>query len=262
MKLSTAPGRVAARAVAMLERAGDPRDAAQARTYFKPHEKIRFYGVPAPRLRRIEKAIYAEVRGAWEVRDAVAICGRLLRSDVSEVKNLGILLLARYRKSFEPSLLPTLHEWLRDDRCDNWSATDALCGWVLAPLLGEHSRLVPTVARWSGAKNLWVRRASAVALIPHARHGHHLDAAYRVAEALLGDGEDLIHKATGWLLREAGRTDPRRLERYLIACGSRIPRTALRYAIERFPPEKRMAILSATRREVRSRARATGRARA
>ena len=80
-----------------------------------------------------------------------------------------------------------------------------------------------------------------------ARHGAHIDAAYRVATALHDDEEDLIHKATGWLLREAGQTDRRRLETYLLRHGPRLPRTALRYAIERFPAERRRAILLRTR---------------
>ena len=62
-----------------------------------------------------------------------------------------------------------------------------------------------------------------------------------------GDREDLAHKAVGWLLREAGRTDRARLERYLLAHGPAIPRTSLRYAIEHFPPRERRRLLEATR---------------
>jgi 3-methyladenine DNA glycosylase AlkD len=92
-----------------------------------------------------------------------------------------------------------------------------------------------------------VRRAAAVAMIPLARHGRSLDPAYRIAVALAPDEHDLIHKATGWLLREAGKTDMRRLERFLRARGSRFSRTSVRYAIERFPAAKRKQLLGATR---------------
>lgn len=119
--------------------------------------------------------------------------------------------------------------------------------YVIAPLLKEYSQLAPNLLKWSRSKNLWVRRASAAALVSLARKGEHLDLAYQVAEHLFPDKEDLIHKATGWLLREAGKTDSVRLEKFLLQHGQQIPRTALRYAIERFPEQKRKAILEKTR---------------
>ena len=74
-----------------------------------------------------------------------------------------------------------------------------------------------------------------------------LDLVYEIAKRLHADREDLIQKAVGWALREAGKTDPARLERYLRANGASIPRTTLRYAIERFPEAKRRNLLLATR---------------
>ena len=100
---------------------------------------------------------------------------------------------------------------------------------------------------WSRDRNMWVRRASAVSLIPSVRKGQALDLAYGVARTLHADDEDLIQKAVGWMLREAGKADGSRLERYLRANGPRIPRTTLRYAIERFSATKRRALLHATR---------------
>jgi 3-methyladenine DNA glycosylase AlkD len=105
------------------------------------------------------------------------------------------------------------------------------------------------MASWSRHDNIWVRRASIVSLIPAVRRGVGLDTAYQIAGTLHGDREDLIQKAVGWTLREAGKVDPRRFERYLRAEGRRIPRTTVRYAIERFAAVKREALLKATRRE-------------
>ena len=83
--------------------------------------------------------------------------------------------------------------------------------------------------------------------VPLARKGQELDHAYAVVDDMLADKNDLIHKACGWLLREAGRTDMKRLERFLSRNGPRIPRTTVRYAIERFPEPKRKSLLSQTR---------------
>ena len=73
------------------------------------------------------------------------------------------------------------------------------------------------------------------------------DDAYEVATALQGDTEDLTHKAVGWLLREAGKVDRDRLEAYLLKQGPKVPRTTLRYAIEKFPKEDRKRIMAATK---------------
>jgi 3-methyladenine DNA glycosylase AlkD len=126
-----------------------------------------------------------------------------------------------------------------------------VCGLLIGPLLVAHPALISRVASWSRHPNLWVRRASAVALLPSVRRGTGLDAAYAVASRLHADSADLIQKAVGWMLREAGKVDERRLERYLRAHGPRIPRTTLRYAIERFPPARRLALLRATRADAR-----------
>ena len=101
--------------------------------------------------------------------------------------------------------------------------------------------------QWSRHRSLWVRRASAVSLIPSVRTGLALGLAYDVASALHADDEDLIQKAVGWMLREAGKADAARLERYLRRHGPAIPRTTVRYAIERFAPVKRLALLRATK---------------
>src|SRR4029077_15815972 len=129
----------------------------------------------------------------------------------------------------------------------NWATTDAICGVLIGPLLVRYPTLAPRMRTWARDGNMWVRRASIVGLIPLARRGESLDLVYDVARRLHGDREDLIQKAVGWTLREAGKTDMRRLERYLRANGPAIPRTTLRYAIERFPERKRRALLEATR---------------
>jgi len=84
-----------------------------------------------------------------------------------------------------------------------------------------------------------------------------LDDAYAIAEALFKYPEDLIHKATGWMLREAGKPDPARLEGFLLKNGPKIPRTTLRYAIERFPPERQKTLLEKTKGEYSALAKGT-----
>jgi 3-methyladenine DNA glycosylase AlkD len=91
---------------------------------------------------------------------------------------------------------------------------------------------------------MWVRRASIVGLLKPMRIDRTIDQVYATARRLHPDPNDLIHKAVGWALREAGKIDPARLERYLRANVRAIPRTTFRYAIERFPERRRRQLLA------------------
>jgi 3-methyladenine DNA glycosylase AlkD len=90
---------------------------------------------------------------------------------------------------------------------------------------------------------MWERRISIVATHYFIRQSEFADT-LRIAELLLGDKEDLIHKAVGWMLREVGKKDQAALEGFLRRHGKVMPRTALRYSIERFPKELRLAYLT------------------
>jgi 3-methyladenine DNA glycosylase AlkD len=118
---------------------------------------------------------------------------------------------------------------------------------VIGPLLVARPELRRVLRRWRRSRHLYVRRASAVGLISLARTGRELGDAYGAALALAADDHHLMHKAVGWLLREAGKTDAARLERFLRTYGRRLSRTTVRYAIERFPSGKRAALLKLTR---------------
>jgi len=230
-----------------LRAAADPDVAAGLHAYFKKAERLRFFGLKAAGLRAIERDVLACVKGCWTLSDAVAYAERMLRRPELEAKALGAMVLARHRRQFEPRLLPAARNWLAAGLCASWATTDALCSLVVAEVLRRFPDRVATLRSWTRSRSLWVRRAAAVSLVPLARRGQALDTAYAVALALLGDDEDLVHKATGWLLREAGRTDVPRLERFLLRHGPSLPRTALRYAIERLPTTRRRQLMAQTR---------------
>ena len=235
------------KAMAMLKSAADKRVAEQSLAYFKSYDRVAFVGIKAPKIREIEEQIFQAVKPSWSLPDALLFADSMIRSKYLEAKALGVLLLSRYAKNYDETLLTAIRGWLAKGYCSNWATTDALSTFVLTPLLRRHSQLMEVLQTWTSSESLWIRRAAAVSLTPLARRGQHLDAAYYVAETLLDAPEDLMHKAVGWLLRECGKTDAHRLEAFLRAQGGRIPRTALRYAIERFPPDLRSRMLEETR---------------
>jgi 3-methyladenine DNA glycosylase AlkD len=234
-------------ALTALRAAGSARRPAGMRRYFRSYERVAFFGVAAPAMRGIARDLARARRATWEVGPAIAFCDAMLRHAQLEAKSVGMLVLGRWKRDYPRWLLRTARGWLASGHCATWAAVDLLAPEVIHPLVERFPDLATRVAAWTSARSLWVRRAAAVTFVPFARHGRHLPLAYRVADRLLADEHDLIHKATGWLLREAGKTDRRALERFLRARGPRIPRTALRYAIERFPVAQRRALLAATR---------------
>ncbi|MGC4086050.1 MAG: DNA alkylation repair protein [Vicinamibacterales bacterium] len=238
----------ARRAVAELEAHARPAGTFDASRYFRADEAMEFLNTGTTFVRALARAIADEHRDDWSIREAVAFANRLIADTRLEVKGVGLELLARYRRQLTPALLPTFKRWLSANHCANWATTDTLCGSIIGPLVLAFPELVSAIASWTRHRNLWVRRAAAVSLIKSAARGHALDAAYDVATALRSDEHDLIHKAVGWLLREAGKTDAARLDRYLRDFGPEIPRTTVRYAIERFPIGRRQELLIATRR--------------
>ena len=239
--------RAAATARGVLAGLARPVGTFDASRYFRSGTPLVFYNVGTQTVRGLAQKLAREQRGAWTVSDALRLADELIADAHFEVKAFGIEVLACFRREFTPRLLPAWKKWLARNHSANWATTDAICGMLIGPLVLRYPALVPTVSSWARHRNMWVRRAAAVGLIPAVRRGLALREGYETARRLHADREDLIQKAVGWMLREAGKADPRRLERYLRRQGPRIPRTTLRYAIERFPPPKRRRLLAATR---------------
>lgn len=241
------PKRLAAIALERLEALADPKRAAGARAYFKKWEPVVLFGVAAPDVRAFARELGAQVRGAWKVDDAIEFADLCVHRPEMEMKGVGFLVLTRYKRTFPRELFSTAKGWLAANLCANWALVDALSPTVLTPLLQRYPGLFAALGAWTRSRNLWVRRASLVSLIPLARTGARLDEAYAAVQQVAGDTEDLMHKAAGWLLREAGKKDLARLERFLLKQGPTLSRTTVRYAIERFPRGRRLLLLRATK---------------
>jgi 3-methyladenine DNA glycosylase AlkD len=240
------PEILAQEALAELRKISDPRRAQGAQRYFK--EAVRVMGAETEDCRALAKSLFGKVKGRWTFTQATSLCEILLNNPYLEAKAAGVFVLGRFIPDAHPVFFLKMRNWLEAGLLDSWASSDTLCGEVLSPFVARFPELRYQFKSWTESKSLWVQRSAAVVLVPFARRGQWLDLAYDVAGRLFPSGEDLIHKASGWLLREAGKTNMGRLEKYLRANGKRMPRTAVRYAIEKFDPKKRKAILAATSR--------------
>jgi 3-methyladenine DNA glycosylase AlkD len=241
------PRQLAMRAHKWLRASSEPRFAEGQKRYFRQWQTITFYGVKMPKTKRIERELYHSVRKAWTYSEAVIFCDLLMHDPHLEAKAVGLLMLERYQRHFEENLVDKARAWLEAGLCDNWAVTDDLATGVLWRLLERFEDLAARFEAWRTSPNLWLRRAGVVVFVKSASEGKHLDRIYRIAAEHFSDDQDLMHKACGWLLREAGKAGSGRLEKYLLRHGSAIPRTTVRYAIEGFPEAKRRKVLARTR---------------
>ena len=215
-----------------------------ASRYFRGEHSLGFYNTGTKPMRALARSIHLSQRDRWDVGQAMDFADALIRDRYLETKSVGIEVVARYRRDFSPPLLARWKRWLSSNHSANWATTDTMCGMLIGPLLVKHPELAPRMRAWSRDRNMWVRRASIVGLLPLVRARREIDLVYAIAKRLHPDPNDLIHKAVGWALREAGKIDPQRLERYLRANVAVIPRTTFRYAIERFSPARRRQLLA------------------
>jgi len=237
--------RAAEQTLSFLREHRNEAKAASYQRFFK--EPVNYFGLDHKTMQAYKKDLLARVAGNWTIDDAVRYCDAMVKDEYMESRGIGYQMVAAFVEQAPAGLLVDIKRWLTRT-CGNWGLVDNLAPSVLAPLLDLHPTLIPEVVDWTGSSSLWVRRGAVVAFVPLVtRKKKYQTVAYRIVTRLLDDDEDLIHKAVGWLLREAGKTDAGRLEKFLLDKGSRMPRTSLRYAIERFPKEDRRRLLMETK---------------
>jgi 3-methyladenine DNA glycosylase AlkD len=222
-----------------LKAAGAPERAAGAARYFKTGpgeygEGDVFIGVTVPALRKIVS------RYKTLSLDQVE---KLMAAKEHEVRSAALLILvAQYGKGDAEVQRQILDMYLRNTQyiC-NWDLVDCSCREIVGSHLKKGSKKL--LYKLAKSKSLWERRIAMVSTMALVRDGDP-DDALRVAEILLDDTHDLIHKAIGWVLRVVGDVDRAALVEFLRTHYARVPRTALRYAIEHFSAGERKKMLA------------------
>jgi hypothetical protein len=170
---------------------------------------------------------------------------KLLESPIHEVRAGGLSIMdkqARRKRTPESRRKELFDLYMRrTDRINNWDLVDVACPYVVGGYLSNKPRDV--LYELARSENMWERRTAIVSTYFFIRQGD-VDDTFRIAEVLLDDQEDLIHKAAGGWLREAGKKDRRRLRTFLDEHAATMPRTMLRYAIEHLDKEERKHYLS------------------
>jgi len=224
-----------------LARHRNPAQAKCLRRFFKTGpgeygEGDEFWGLKVPQVRAVLDQFPAV---------PLKVTGELLASPVHEARFFAVAALVRAYVRGDAEKRAAIFDFYLSQtaRINNWDLVD-----VSAPgIVGRHLRPGKgrrVLGRLVASKLLWERRIAMIATREHVRQGS-LDNTFWLAERLLDDREDLMHKAAGWMLREAGKRDETALRDFLAHYAARMPRTLLRYAIEKLPLAERRAWLSA-----------------
>lgn len=240
------PAKIAKLILSLLKKNADPNQARINQRFFK--EPVKSYGLRAEAIRSLGKEVYEKIKPQWKVEDVISLDDILVSNPYTEAKVLVALLLHKFSRDLPRSLFFKIEGWLSSDYLNNWAAVDVLCPDVVGSLLLKYPELKKRIIKWSKSSNRWLRRAAAVSFIRIARKGQMLDIVYKISALLFRDDEDIVQKANGWLLKESGKTDSCRLKDFLLEHGPSIPRTTLRYAIEKFSKGERKEILVKTKK--------------
>jgi 3-methyladenine DNA glycosylase AlkD len=195
-----------------------------------------FIGVTVPDLRAICRQC-----GPVALADAF----ELLRSRIHEERLLALLLLVDAFRRGTPGTRREIYDGYLASTAfiNNWDLVDSSAAQIVGGWLQDRSHA--PLQRLARSPSLWERRIAIIATFHGIRRGE-FDETFRIAELLLGDTHDLIHKAVGWMLREVGNRDAAAERRFLKDRYARMPRTMLRYAIEKFPERERQRYLRGT----------------
>ena len=198
-------------------------------------EGDRFLGVVVPAIRAIAK----EHAGA-----RMGTLGCLIRSPFHEERLLALVILTIQFGDAGPKRRKEIFDFYLAHTCfiNNWDLVDLTADRIIGAYLEDKEKTL--LSRLARSGNLWERRIAILSTFHYIKHGD-ASKTLELAEKLLADKEDLIHKAVGWMLREVGkRCSVDELRDFVTKHGAKMPRTALRYAIERFPRKQRLRYLA------------------
>jgi 3-methyladenine DNA glycosylase AlkD len=198
-------------------------------------EEIRCYGVQSAAVRRIAAREYKKIKGLPR-GDIFALCTGLWESAMQEEILVACAWAERLAAFYEEGDLALFYRWI-EGWVSNWASCDTLCTHTVGLFLEKFPTHVQDLKGWAVSPNRWVRRASAVSLIIPAKGGLFQGDIFEIADILLEDQDDLVQKGYGWMLKAAADADREAVFDFVMARRSRMPRTALRYAIEKMPPE-------------------------
>ena len=188
-------------------------------------------------VRKVAREQFQQVND-YPKEEVFEICEKLLGSRTWQESVIAYQWAFQIRKQYELGDFERFERWL-DRYVNNWGSCDDFCTHAFGHLIYVYSAQISNVKKWVASEDRWFRRGAAVVMIYGIRREQGFDAAFEIADQLLMDADDLVQKGYGWMLKEIGNSDPIRVFNFVMERKTYMPRTSLRYAIEKLPPELR-----------------------
>jgi 3-methyladenine DNA glycosylase AlkD len=218
-----------------LRAASDEKTRQSGERFFK--EEVRLYGVKTALVHKMAKAHFKNISHLGKA-EIFGLCEELWKSGYMEESFVACNWSYYLRKNYEPSDFGVFENWL-NCYVSNWASCDTLCNHTIGECVEMYPELVSKLKTWARSENRWIRRGATVSLIIPARKGKFLNDILEIANALLTDTDDLVQKGYGWMLKAASQAHQQEIFDYVTGRKNEMPRTALRYAIEKMPEEMR-----------------------
>ncbi len=203
--------------------------------FFK--ESVNILGVKSQIVEKISKMVYSKLIDKNKIL-VFDICEKLWQSGIMEESFVACSWAYNQRKSFKESDFSLFEKWI-ETYITNWASCDTFCNHTMGAFIDMYPDHLNNLKKWTGSSNRWMRRAAAVSLIIPAREGRYKDDIFEIASLLLMDSDDMVQKGYGWMLKSCSHAYRDDVFRFVYGRRDVIPRTALRYAIEKLPPEMR-----------------------
>ena len=209
--------------------------------FFKEGEEPLVYGIKTAEVNKIAMEFYKQIK-TYSRQDILAICEELWKSQYLEEAIISCKLTETLKKQYEPSDFKVFERWV-NKYVDNWATCDTLCNHTIGTFIMMYPEYLNDLKKWAKSTNRWKKRASAVTLIIPARKGLFLEAIFEIADILLMDKDDIVQKGYGWMLKAASESNQKEVFDYVVSKKEVMPRTALRYAIEKMPKELKEEVM-------------------
>ena len=218
-----------------LQAQSNPEVQQSTQRFFKT--PIKQYGLKSADTKKIGQTYYNTIKHLSKY-ELFNLCQQLWQSGFIEETLIAAQWSEKCTKQFTPSDIDIFKSWI-ENYVTNWASCDTFCNHTVGNLITMYPQLIPHLKQWATSNNMWLRRAAAVSLIVPAKKGQFLTDVFDITNILLKDQHDLVQKGYGWLLKVAANKHQMAVFNYVVANKAIMPRTALRYAIEKMPPELR-----------------------